>query len=231
MEETHFKSRTPRKVPLLSKKNIKDRLSFAHNNKNRPCWKNVLWSDETKINLFGSDGKQFVRRPVNMPLHPKYTKKTIKFGGGNIMVWGCFSYYGVGPIHLVEDIMREEDYCNIIQNVMLPYAEEEMPLEWVFQHDNDPKHASKLVKKCLQDNNVNVMVWPAQSPDLNPIENLWSALKKLLPKEKITNKKMLWEEVQKAWKKIPRELCQKLVLSMKARCDAVMQNKGQTTKY
>lgn len=222
-------SRSPRKVPLLSKKNIRDRLTFARTNLHRPNWKNVLWSDETKVNLFGSDGKQYVRRPANAAFDPRYTLKTVKFGGGNIMVWGCFSYYGVGPLHLIEGNMNKEMYKDILTNVMLPYAEENMPLVWQFQQDNDPKHTSKLVKTWFQDQKIPIMTWPAQSPDINPIENLWNDLKHGLPKT--SNKDRLWQEVQKAWYSIPVSTCQKLVLSMTSRCKAVLKSKGHATKY
>ena len=62
------------------------------------------------------------------------------------MVCGCFSYAGVSPIYQITEKMDRFVYKNLLENVMLPYAEENMPLIWVFQHDNDPKHASKFVK-------------------------------------------------------------------------------------
>lgn len=229
--ENDLKAYSPREVPLLSKKHIANRLSFAKRYIARQNWNNVLWSDETKINMFGSDGKIYVRRPKNTAFDPKYTKKTVKHGGGNIMLWGCFSASGVGPIYWIKDKMCAADYVNILGNIMLPYAKEEMALKWEFMQDNDPKHTSKLVKKWFQDQKINVMEWPAQSPDLNPIEHLWRILKNRIGDYKPKNKDQLWEKVKSEWYSIDPLVCANLVNSMPHRCIAVIKNKGSTTKY
>jgi len=89
-----------------------------------------LWTDESKIVLFGGTGsRQFVRRPPKVEYNPLYTVKTVKHGGSKIMIWGCFSYYGVGPIHWIKTIMDQHVYVNILQEIMLPFVEEEMPLQ------------------------------------------------------------------------------------------------------
>ena len=114
---------------------------------------------------------------------------------------------------------------------MLPYASKEMPLKWVFQQDNDPKHTSLLAKSWFASNEIEVMDWPAQSPDLNPIDNLWTDVKKAIFKAKPKNVASLWTVVQTAWTSRPADRCQRLVDSMTRRCGAVNANKGYTINY
>lgn len=138
-----------------------------------------MWTDESKIVLYvGKGSRQYVRRPPNTEHDPRFTTRTLKHGGSNIMVWGCFFYYGVCAIYWIKNITNQHSYVDILQNIMLPYAKFEMPLKWVFQQDNDPKHTSRTAKQWFRDNRFEVMEWSAQSPDLNPIQNRWSDIKK-----------------------------------------------------
>jgi transposase len=231
--EAGLMGRVAVKKPLLSKKNRKARIKFAqqHLHWTTQKWNTVLWSDESKFNVFGSDGRSYVRRPVGKRYHFKYQKPTVKHGGGNVMVWGCFSRSGTGPIIKIEGKMDRFVYRDILANTMLPFAEEEMPLTWRFQQDNDPKHSSRLIKNWFLDQNVDVLEWPSQSPDLNPIEHLWEHLDRQIRLRSIHNKNELWEVLQDEWSKIPAEVCQKLVDSMTKRCQAVIKAKGYATKY
>lgn len=222
-----------RRKPMVSKKNIAARLQFARAHLGKPMqyWKKVLWSDESKFNLCGSDGKVYVRRPPNKQFDPRYTIKTVKHGGGSIMVWGAFSWHGVGPLVRVQGIMDQHQYKAILQDSMVVFADDNLPVNYLFQHDNDPKHTSRLVKQFLRESYVDVMDWPAQSPDLNPIEHVWSHVERELSSQICSSADRLFAKIQEIWENISLEYLRKLVESMPRRCQEVISNKGHPTSY
>ncbi|GFV76997.1 uncharacterized protein TNCV_690671 [Trichonephila clavipes] len=98
------------------------------------------------------------------------------------MVWGCMSSHGVVRLHIVSG--KAMDYIEILQNKLLPTARDLFGNQsWIFQDDNAPCHRTKVVQKWLKDHTVNRMNWLGQSPDLNPIENLWFKIEKKTFKE------------------------------------------------
>jgi transposase len=237
LKQHSFKAVTKKKKPLLTAVHRKKRLAFAlkHREWTVEDWKRVMWSDETKINRIGSDGKQWVWKKAGDGLIEREVQGTVKFGGGNIMVWGCMGWNGVGELAEVEGRMDADQYVDILNNHLLPSMEESGIVEGgcIFQQDNDPKHTSKKAKNWMEENDITLLDWPAQSPDLNPIEHLWHHIKLQLCKYEEPPKGVwqIWERVAEVWNGIEPEVCQGLIESMPRRLEAVIKAKGGNTKY
>lgn len=227
-----------KKKPALSKKNVKARLSFVkkYTSWSEMDWSKVVWSDETKINRYCTDGRSWAWRRHGESLKPSHVKQTVKHGGGSIMLWGCFTAFGVGELCLVDGTMDKNVYKNILRQHLLKTVRS-LPIppeEIIFQHDRDPKHMAKTVQEWLGNQSFSILDWPAQSPDLNPIENLWSYLKSALNKEYTSppsSLAVLWERVKEQWTKIPASYCQTLSSSIPRRIKAIKNAKGLWTKY
>jgi len=232
-----LKSAAKVKKPLLRRSHIKARLEFAKNHQHWTTadWRRVIWSDETKINRFGSDGRKWCWKEPGKRLQPNHVKKTIKHGGGSIMVWGCMTAEGPGYLAKIVGGLNAELYCVILNEDLIK------TIKWygldhrkvIFQHDNDPKHTAKKTMSWIKENDLVVLEWPAQSPDLNPIEHLWDHLKRRLANyERMPSGiNELWERVQVEWGKIKKDDCIHLIDSMQSRIAAVIEAKGGYTKY
>ena len=237
LKKAGLKAAVKQKKPFLSKAHKRRRLEFAleHQHWTLDDWSRVVWSDETKINRLGSDGRSWVWKKPGSGLKEQHVSGTVKFGGGSLMVWGCMTPQGVGYMCKIDGRMDAELYTTILQDDFLKtvefYGLDRENL--IFQQDNDPKHTSKLASKWFKDNNINVLKWPAQSPDLNPIEHLWHHLKQQLNAYEVpaTGIHELWERVQVEWDRIPKEVCRNLIESMPRRIEAVIKAKGAQTKY
>lgn len=220
------------KKPYINEKNRKRRLVWAKNHRNWTVqkWRRVLFTDESPFTL-RYQGKRLVRRPVGQALNPRYCRGSIKHDK-KINVWGCFAYNGVGKFYRVKGILEKNQMRQILIRQMKPSLRELVGLEHgILQQDNDPKHKSNVCQNYLKNQNINVLPWPSQSPDLNCIENLWHKLNSECMERKCKNEEELFKLLQKAWNNLDKNYLKNLVNSMPRRIEAVIKSKGFPTKY
>ncbi|KAG2458616.1 TC1A transposase, partial [Polypterus senegalus] len=226
--------RVARQKPLLSKRHMAACLEFAkrHLKDSQTMRNKILWSDETMIELFSVNTRHHVRRKPGTGHHQASTIPTVKHGGGSIMLWGCFSSARTGRLVRIKGKMTAAMYRDILDEDQLQSALDlRLGRRFIFQQDNDPKHTAKISKEWLQDNSVNVLEWPSQSPDLNPIEHLWRDLKMAVHQHFPSNLMVLERCCKEEWAKLAKDRCAKLVASYSKRLEAVIAAKGASTKY
>ena len=232
LAKKELKCYVSKKKPLLTKKMARKRLDWCkkYSAKSIEFWESVLFSDESPISINCSSLIYKCRRfPWSNPYDKKYIRPTIKFPP-SVMVWGCFGAKYKPDLCFVDGYMNARNYINILKENVLPLARLDSDL--VYQDDSAPCHRAKIVKEFEKENNISVMDWPGNSPDLNPIENLWAILKRKIGRNIIQNTKMLKEKIIRIWKdEIDNEIISKLVHSMPKRIKSCIKNKGYMTKY
>jgi transposase len=238
LREAGLWGRVARKKPLLRRANIDKRLEWAkkYAEWNVDDWKNVIFSDESPFTLFQINGKQYVRRRPGEEYNDECILPTVKHGGGSIQVWGCFSWWGKGPLHWIKGKMDGPMYREILKGKMAPFLKNMAGgtgVEPIFQQDNDPKHTSKVAKNYLSNKSIVVLDWPSQSPDMNPIEHAWNGLKHRIEERAIKASSLneVFEIAKEEWENYPMEDLRHLISSMPNRCKELKKAKGKHTHY
>jgi transposase len=221
------------KKPLLSKKNLRDRIRFCRLHKHWTVeqWKSVLFSDESTFHQFTSINRK-VWRPPGERYNRRFTVPVVK-RPPTTMVWGAISAVGTGPLWFMppNTTINRHVYVGILQE-HLPVCMPAMGCT-VFQQDGAPCHTARSVKQWLCVNNIPLLEhWPGNSPDLNIIENCWDVMKRKVAQHRPKSAADLREKLQLVWStEITAQYCAQLAASMPRRIAAVLKNKGYSSKY
>ncbi len=187
-------------------------------------WKSVLWSDEFKFDiLVGNHGRRVLRAKEEGDLPACYQRSVQK--PASLMVWGCISAYGMGSLHFLEGTMNAERYIKFLEQHMLPSRRR------AFQQDNAKPHTAAITTAWLRSRRVQVLNWPACSPDLSPIENIWRIIKLKICQRWPRTLQQLKTYIRQEWDQIPTPKLQKLITSMPRRLQTVLKRRGDATPW
>lgn len=149
------------------------------------------------------------------------------------MFWGAFGYHGKSDLQPVPTKATSLDYQVILQNSIRRYGVKMGGRGWIFQQDNAPIHRSASTAGWFNRNHIRLMDWPARSPDLNPMENVWGYLARNVygGGRQYNNKRELEAAITRQWAEIPHEHLQNLIESMRRRIFEVILKRGGYTGY
>jgi transposase len=230
-----LRARRPAKCPKLSPANKAARQDWCrrHGRWTRQQWSQVVFTDECRFSLEHPDGRIRVWRRPRERFREDCIQPVTPYGGGSIMVYGGFSVQHRTPLYHVQGNLNAQRYRDeILVPLTVPLLRQIGP-QAVLQDDNARPHRARLVDNFIQQTGVTRMEWPACSPDLNPIENLWDHLHRRVrennqPPQTLQQLLVL---LQMEWELIPQATLRTLVESMRRRCMECLANRGGSTHY
>ena len=232
-DRLRYRSCRPRRKPLLTSRQIKNRIAFCrkYSEWDVSKWQRVLWTDEAIFSVAGNRGGNVYRRLGSDPFDPRYTRKTEKFPD-SVMVWGAFGYYGQGNLVVLprNENLNKDKYLELLCD-HLPECFEVSQAD-IFMQDGAPCHTAHCVTQWLRDCEVQYIDdWPGNSPDFNPIENLWAIIKRKLRQHDTSSIPQLIAAVEHEWRNIDPQHLRNLSDSVPKRLKECLKNKGRPLKY
>ena len=199
----------------------------------REQWAQVLFTDESRFCLDPTDRRNRVWRRPGERFADEAVLERNRYGGGSVMIWGGISTRHRTVLYNVDGNLNGVRYqAEILQPLVLPALHQLGP-HALFQDDNARAHRSIAVNMFVQAAGINRMQWPANSPDLNPIEHLWDELGRRVQQRRPppANLAQLFLSLQQEWDAVPQAFLRTLVNSMPQRCRECLANNGGHTRY
>jgi transposase len=220
-------------VKRAEHENVRARIAFAegYSRWTEEDWAHVMFSDETHFYL-GHHGREYVQRPPGTALDPKYTRKENEQLKGKVSLWGCICAGGLGHAELYDESLTAKRYQSILHLNLVRSAHEFWPRgQWWFQQDNATPHNAETSREWFHNHGIDVIEWPAWSPDLNPIEELWNDLKQRVYGRHPRSMKELEQFVTEEWAATDLNFIAHICCNMPHRLQAVIENNGHKIPY
>ena len=231
-----FRNHIAPKKPYLNQAHIANRLVFVHKylHWSEQDWSKVIWINESSFELGKNSQLIQIWHRVNKKFAKSCLAPTFKSGQTSIMVWGAFTVFDKCPLVIMPP--KERTVTHFVKNVSERglrrfYSIHDQPHEFTLMEDGAPVHQSKLSKNWREAQCIKKLDWPSNSPNLNPIGNLWKILKDLFHHyNKPSNKLELILTIQAIWNAIYLQQLQRLISSMPDRMQAMISAKRGSTR-
>lgn len=232
--KNHLKCFRPARKPHLTKSQISSRLEFAkkYMNHDMRFWSRVVFTDEAYVLLHPTDCRERVRRPQHQRFKAPYMVGTMKNYRGGQMFWGSINYHGTGTLVSINGHITGETYLMILRG-QIPLIKEKLKLtSFTLLDDNAPPHRAEIVKVYKEAEGIQGFEqWPPNSPDINPIEDIWRLLKDRIRKRMPKTLKEIEVVAADEWSKITIDEIRSLIESLPRRLEAIIRSRGCSTKY
>ena len=236
LHEDDMRARRPARGPILTAQHRVQRLNFAHEHQNWQLrhWRPVLFTDESRFTLSTNDKPARVWRRQGERYANCNIVEVDRYGGGSVMVWAGISLDGRTDLYVFPrggiTAVRYRD--EVLEPIVRPYAGA-IGDTFMLMQDNARAHTARVSTTFLDDEGINVMNWPARSPDLNPIEHAWDMLSRRIgqrqhPPESVQS---LTDALVQEWQAIPHNDFRRIIRSMPRRCQECANARGGHTSY
>lgn len=232
LDEVGLFGRVQQEEHAYTDENIRRRIAFAegYSRWTEDDWARVIFSDETHFYL-GHHGKEYVQRPVGAALDPKYTLKTNRLEG-KVSLWGCICAGGLGHAELYVDSLDARRYQSILSLNLVSSAHQFWSRgQWWYQQDNWSVHTAGTSQVWFHNHGIDLIDWPAWSPDLNPIENLWNDLKRRVYAHHPKTMEELENWIGVEWQETDLNFISHICRGMPHRLQLLLNNKGHKISY
>ena len=227
-----IRPRRPYVGQILNRLNRHRRMLWArrHRHWRRAQWSRVLFSDESRFNVSFADGRLRVYRRRGERFDDNCVIERDRFGGGGVMVWGGIMGDMKTDLIVVQGNMNADRYIDqVLRPVVVPFLTAH---PGILMHDNARPHTAMRTRDFLQRNGVDVLQWPACSPDMNPIEHIWALLgQNARANHQINNVRDLTAALIHEWNAIPNDVIRRYVRSMRSRVLTLHHRRGGHNRY
>lgn len=235
LHQEEIYSRIARLKPFLLPRHIANRRLFAleHLSWTMDDWKDVIWTDESTFELGRNSRQLKVWRKANEEYNSECTGSTFKSGRSSVMVWGAIALGKKSELVIMDRSKRTAtDFVDQVYDGSLLQFMDGF-VNPILMEDGAPVHRSNAPKHWREQMNLKKMVWPAQSPDMNPIENLWMQMKDKVSRKHAASMTVaeLTKNIKDAWTEITIEDIDTLIMSMPARVNELVKQRGGSTRW